>query len=686
MAKKNPGLQYEDFKMSLENLSKNLSGEQLEKANKTLKKIEETVTEQKDIASADKVTLNSIEKSLSKDGNLEKALDSSLKVYKSSSDKIISKLETISKVSNIKDEKPATLKENLKAGVAGIKNFASRFGESTVNVGSRILEAVGTPQVVAKRAGLAAVEAAKSGMGTIGEILSTKEDYTIEAERYAKARKEANPERTIEAGITEYKQLQAKEKQIAPLEAKREEQKKYGFDLGEKDLGQLKQLRLEHARIDSRSNMNKNINLENVRNETNVSNEIIKEVASKKEADITQKVRDQNPEADNIISAQESISENSKQDLEITKQLLETTKESVKNLSAIKEFFLNTKPKDKEDPKKKYAPIIQKIDELNTTIKDKEIGSTGLGGIASLAGDLLGGKSTSILTGGASKTPSKPTLGGKILGGLKTAAVSPIGKIGGALAVATGAYSAYTGVNAASEEEKTKLAEIEEAKKSGKITEEQAQKLITITKETTVEKKGGAVGGGVGTMIGGALGTIAGGALGTVVAPGVGTIAGGVAGGVAGAQLGEAAGNWLGEKAGKAVNFFTGKKEALVTPMETVAGKNIVPNTNQSTAKLNPAQVNALQSQSTNLREQIAPVTKSTSVAGASTTMDLFKTSAENNAIRDSMTTNNKVIQPSISNNTNNNNTTSYTPIKSSPRADQAGSPLERYQSRISVY
>jgi len=162
------------------------------------------------------------------------------------------------------------------------------------------------------------------------------------------------------------------------------------------------------------------------------------------------------------------------------------------------------------------------------------------------------------------------TLGGKILSGGKALAGgalrfagSPLGmKLGAGLAVAGGAYTAYKGWTGAEEEKQQQLAQIDEQVKSGQITEQQANEQRAALDESTVEKKGGAVGEGTGMAAGGIagakLGAAAGAALGSfvpVVGTAIGAGAGALIGGAAGAFGGAKAGKVIGEYGGKAVNL-----------------------------------------------------------------------------------------------------------------------------------
>lgn len=157
-------------------------------------------------------------------------------------------------------------------------------------------------------------------------------------------------------------------------------------------------------------------------------------------------------------------------------------------------------------------------------------------GIASLAGDLMGGRGKGQPAGKAGKMGSLL----KGAGGFLSKAAVPLAA--GAAIIGGGAI-AYQGMKGANEQEA-----------SGEITKSEA----------TV-KRGGAIGEGAGTAVGGVAGALKGAAVGAAVGsaiPIVGTAIGGVVGaalgGLGGSFLGGKAGNFLGETGGKIKNYFSG--------------------------------------------------------------------------------------------------------------------------------
>jgi hypothetical protein len=134
--------------------------------------------------------------------------------------------------------------------------------------------------------------------------------------------------------------------------------------------------------------------------------------------------RQENPEADNVTSTGEIQADAAKSDIELSKQMLDTTREQLIELKAIREALAPSTPKELTD--QKGAPS-------STTEKEKDGGGSLLGDLASGAVDMLGrGKGVAGKAAG---------MGGKILGGLGKAARF----LGPAAAVAGAAYSGVQG-------------------------------------------------------------------------------------------------------------------------------------------------------------------------------------------------------------------------------------------------
>ena len=150
-----------------------------------------------------------------------------------------------------------------------------------------------------------------------------------------------------------------------------------------------------------------------------------KEVVKKERETKVSSPRQENPEADNISSTGEIQADAAKSDLELSKQMLDTTKAQLIELKAIREALAPSTPKDLVE--QKSAPSA-------SSEKEADGGGSLIGDLAGAAGNLLGG--------GKGKAASKAAgMGGKILGGLGKAAKF----LGPAAAIAGAAYSGFEG-------------------------------------------------------------------------------------------------------------------------------------------------------------------------------------------------------------------------------------------------
>jgi len=153
-----------------------------------------------------------------------------------------------------------------------------------------------------------------------------------------------------------------------------------------------------------------------------------KEVEKKDREAKVSSPRQENPEADNVTSTGEIEADAAKSDLEISKQMLETTKAQLVELKAIREALAPSTPRELTE--QKSAPS-------STNEKESDGGGSLLGDLASGAMDLLGGGKKA-----AGKVAGKAAgIGGKILGGLGKAAKF----LGPAAAIAGAAYSGFEG-------------------------------------------------------------------------------------------------------------------------------------------------------------------------------------------------------------------------------------------------
>lgn len=442
-----------------------------------------------------------------------------------------------------------------------------------------------------------------------------------------------------------------------------------------------------------------------------------------------------NPESDNIVTSQEIIADNSKQDLELSKQLLDTTKEQLKTLQQIKEALA---PKTPGEIPTSAATVEPK--------EEKEDKGPGLADIASGAMDLLGGKK------GAAAKAGKA--GGRSLGSrLARFATGPGGKIlGAAAAVGIGGYTAYQGYTGAEEEKQATLETIDAKIKAGEITPEQGEQLKKEAAATATENKGGAIGEGTGmaagaigggiagAKVGATIGTFVGGPVGTAIGAGIGGLAGGAIGAISGSSVGKNIGGAIGKGVAGIKSFFGMEDTKAEKPQEGLSkkgdfsvagpqgsveghhsngkyyinGQEVSEKEYQAvrekygvdeksktakelfkqadvqgkTSSTTPSITSPVSSSPTPTSSTVSPVSSGLSKLskGTSTGLDVMRTSTENADMSREAGSATSVVTPIVANNVNQNNTTKFVPTKPTPRPEFVGSALDRYQTRISVF
>ena len=283
-----------------------------------------------------------------------------------------------------------------------------------------------------------------------------------------------------------------------------------------------------------------------------------KEVEKKERETKVSSPRQENPEADNVVSTGEIQADVTKSDLELSKQMLETTKAQLIELKAIRAALAPSTPKELTE--QKSAPS-------STNEKESDGGGSLIGDLASGAMDLMGGgkKAAGKVAGKAAGIGSK----------LAKFATSNTGKVlGSVAAVGLGAYTAYEGYTAAEDSKQAKMNEVQAKVDSGAIKPEEAAAQRKEIGNTATIEKSGAVGEGTGMAAGAIAGASLGATIGSVV-PGVGTAIGGLAGGAIGAFAGSKAGKFVGEKVGSSINAvkgFFGSDEVGDKTKEAVTG------------------------------------------------------------------------------------------------------------------
>lgn len=380
---------------------------------------------------------------------------------------------------------------------------------------------------------------------------------------------------------------------------------------------------------------------------------------------IRSKVEAVNAESDNVQSPQEILADNSKADLEVTKESNQIFKDQLIELKLIRQALTGTE--SVTTPPKKTSDTGTQISSAQAT----EEGGPGLLDIAG-AGDLAK-RAGSAIAKGAKAVGRGALTAGK---GIATFAGSGAGRaLGAAAAVGMGAYTAYTGYSEAEDSKQAKLDEVQAKVDSGELTPIQAAEQRKEIGNSATVQKSGAIGEGTG-MAGGAIaGGIAGAKLGALVGsviPGAGTAIGAGIGTLAGGALGAFAGT----KTGKAVGEFAGKGINAVSEYGSKlwAGIKGAP---EDIKKYNEAFA-GVDKKSENI---LAPVLPQSSNTGA----QVANTSVEN-ADLTREATRAPAVQSVVSSSVNNSNTTSYVPVKPSPRPGFTGSALERYTMGVSVY
>lgn len=278
----------------------------------------------------------------------------------------------------------------------------------------------------------------------------------------------------------------------------------------------------------------------------------------KKDTEPSPGVTGVNPESDNVQSAQETMADTAKQDIELTKENNTILNEQLTELKKISAALAPATPADLPEGRLKPSPASAAAEEGGGIGIGDAL--SGIGGLAKKAGGALARGASAVGKGALS-------LGGTVA---KFAGSGAGRMLGAAAAVGLGAYTAYKGYSAAEDSKQSKLDDVQAKVDAGQITTEQAAlERKEIGNTATVEKSaavgegtgmaGGAIAGGMaGAKLGATIGTFVGGPVGTAVGAGIGTIAGGALGAFAGTKAGKAVGEYAGEGINKAKDFFGG--------------------------------------------------------------------------------------------------------------------------------
>jgi hypothetical protein len=323
---------------------------------------------------------------------------------------------------------------------------------------------------------------------------------------------------------------------IVELEKKLEKSKEYGFEGSKEDQEELTKLKGGSLSVDN------------------------PKVQKRPEEELTATVSTPNAEADNIQTPLETISDNSKTDIELTKDIKTISEKQLEELKIISAALAPKTPSDLPEGRLKPSPA---------SAEAAESGGGSGGGLGDMLPDIGKGlgKKLKAAGKGALSLGSKAL---KFMGG-KGGAIA-----GSALAVGAGAYTAYKGYNAAEDSKNAKLEEVQAKVDSGEISTQDAAAARKEIGNTATVEKSGAVGEGTGMAAGGIIGMKAGAALGAtigsavpILGTAVGAGVGALAGGAIGAFAGSKAGKYVGEKVGSGINavksFFGGDKKPEIT-------------------------------------------------------------------------------------------------------------------------
>lgn len=344
--------------------------------------------------------------------------------------------------------------------------------------------------------------------------------------------------------------------------------------------------------------------------------------------------RQVNPEADNVTTTDEIQADAAKSDLELSKQMLDTTREQLTELKAIREALAPSTPKELVE--QKSAP---------SSTNEKENNGSLIGDLAGAAGNLLGGK--------GSPSKSGKGIGGKMLGGIGKAArvLGPVAAVAGA---------AYSGVEG-----------YQNTNVNFDIPEGQ---------EATIGQKTASTLGGVASGL-------------TFGLLDEKTAAQGIhkAGEVI-SDTASKAGSYIGEKAssiGSSIsNFFgVGNKDTSKT-ISTQAATNTSSSVNNTS---NANIINGTQSPVQGVSAEAATLARSNYASVDprrvdSAGRDVAQTSIENVDMAREASGRGGSNNTVVSNNVSSNNTTKIVPMKANPRPEYTGSSLDRYTNRITVY
>jgi len=443
----------------------------------------------------------------------------------------------------------------------------------------------------------------------------------------------------------------AAEKSIAAAEADIAQSAKYGFGATSEDRLKLVQAKNEE--------------------QTALSNFKIK-TGEEKLKDVEAK-QSKNEEADNVVSAQESIADSFKENNELIKELLTTTKEQLNSVNNIKDALAPKEVSDEESSlrrktEKFYDNVTVKLEEIYSKLDD-----LGTGKLSDTLLDLLSKRApTSIpktATTASTASAGSPllagaTLGAVALGGaaatvgatgiLATESAAPLrkavaqnpmlGAMSGDTALASGILDANEGKSA------EQIRAIQEKEQKALQDAPWYTKMLGIGRSEYLRKQG------------------------AQPATPVESISGTITKKELTQRETKSSSNLDITKDPKFQKLLQEEKEVIL------GGK--VRRGEENTERLSAKELITAEKEAKAryLQSNVSPaVAKSTGI-------DMAKATTENTELNREVTGIKSSPAPVIMNNSSSNNNTSYVPMKSTPRPEYTGSALDRYQSRISTY
>lgn len=468
----------------------------------------------------------------------------------------------------------------------------------------------------------------------------------------------------------------AAEKSIAAAEADIAQSAKYGFGATSEDRLKLVQAKneeqtaLSNFKIKTGEEKLKDVEAKQSKNENvfaskeNIGEEKLKEVEAK---------QSKNEEADNVVSAQESIADSFKENNELIKELLTTTKEQLNSVNNIKDALAPKEVSDEESSlrrktEKFYDNVTVKLEEIYSKLDD-----LGTGKLSDTLLDLLSKRApTSIpktATTASTASAGSPllagaTLGAVALGGaaatvgatgiLATESAAPLrkavaqnpmlGAMSGDTALASGILDANEGKSA------EQIRAIQEKEQKALQDAPWYTKMLGIGRSEYLRKQG------------------------AQPATPVESISGTITKKELTQRETKSSSNLDITKDPKFQKLLQEEKEVIL------GGK--VRRGEENTERLSAKELITAEKEAKAryLQSNVSPaVAKSTGI-------DMAKATTENTELNREVTGIKSSPAPVIMNNSSSNNNTSYVPMKSTPRPEYTGSALDRYQSRISTY